>query len=336
MSFNIAKIIESGTMKEKIEKINDGYLDIKTCKTVRAVMAVLIILHHISQYAYFGPIFNMIFEQIGSTATVIFFFYSGYGVMTGLVNKENYMGSFLKKRMLSVGIPFLIANVIHFLCLKAVGLSGELLSALKELRIEEVLIPNSWFVIMLMMMYIAFYVSFGVIKSRKYGIEICAAMIMTVGLLLCGSGFREYWYSSLLAFVFGMFYADHGDRLRKLLSGKKLPVFFSCGAIFVLLTVMAKMVSYNYLVMIIRNLRSIAACLIILLLSSLIRQRNRVLEHVGDISYEIFLYHGIMMEILWLWLKNAPVFLVAVLILTFIFAEAFNRLVGFFHRIRER
>ncbi|SKC08320.1 Membrane-bound acyltransferase YfiQ, involved in biofilm formation [Lachnospiraceae bacterium] len=303
----------------------ENFLDINNCKIVRAIMAIMIMLHHISQYVYCSSIFNFIFEQIGSTATAIFFFYSGYGVMQGLINKNDYMNGFLKKRFVSVGVPFIIANLIYYVLLTVDGLFTDRMSYLFTRKFEKAIIPNAWFVIMIMLMYIAFYISLKFTQTRKTGIAVCSGIIFLYAIILCTVQLRPYWYSALFAFVFGLIHAEYKSKFDSLLQKHAVLKFiFFCFA-FLFLTVIAKVISSSYIVLIIKNIRAVITCTIVLWLSMIIGKRNSVLEHFGDISYEIFLYHGIIMEFLYMRVGNITVFILLIFILTFIIAETLHK-----------
>lgn len=60
---------------------------------------------------------------MGILFTSIFFFFSGYGLITSYLNKENYLDSFLIRRIPAVLFPFLITNIIYAYY-ETVGWSG--------------------------------------------------------------------------------------------------------------------------------------------------------------------------------------------------------------------
>ena len=85
-------------------------------KRIKAAACLLIILHHlvqkISVYGQIdkGPI--NVFNDFGYLFTAIFFFYSGYGLLASLYFKPDYLGSFLKRRLPIVLLPFWIINIL--------------------------------------------------------------------------------------------------------------------------------------------------------------------------------------------------------------------------------
>ncbi len=304
----------------------DYFLDINTCKMVRAIMALLIVIHHLSQYVYLGGPFNFLFEQIGNTSMVIFFFYSGYGLMTSLNAKTDYLNFFLKRRLKLVAVPFLIANMIFFVLLFLCGAIDSYISKITDMKIEEALIPNSWFVIMLVVMYVIFYLSFFMTEDRKSGLLLCIIFVLAIAFFLCAFDFGKYWYSSLFSFVFGLLYASNNVIFSNFFINKKSMKILLTALVFIILTSVGRRISNDYIILIIKNVRAILACMLVLWGSMLITRRYRLLEYIGDISYELFLYHGIVMRILSLWMSSVLLFLMTSILLSFIAAEIFHHL----------
>ena len=76
----------------------ENYLSVETTRAIKGICAVLILLSHLCTYLadYFTSLF--LFKFIGAMAVGGFFFVSGYGLQYGIMNKENYLKGFLKKR----------------------------------------------------------------------------------------------------------------------------------------------------------------------------------------------------------------------------------------------
>ena len=84
---------------------------------LRAFACLGVILHHLTQiitsYGEInkGPI--TILSSMGILFTAVFFFFSGYGLLISFMTKENYLDTFLIKRLSTVLIPFFTANTIY-------------------------------------------------------------------------------------------------------------------------------------------------------------------------------------------------------------------------------
>ena len=75
---------------------------------IKGLLALLIIIHHLSIYIK-DTILLKVFTIVGVIAVSAFFFYSGYGLMTSYLKKENYLKDFWNKRIMKIVIPYIIA-----------------------------------------------------------------------------------------------------------------------------------------------------------------------------------------------------------------------------------
>ena len=275
----------------------NNYIAMDTCKQIRGIMAVIIMLHHISFMVDFGVALNFIFRQVGATATTIFFFYSGYGMMLGLMNNPHYLKGFFKKRMVTVLVPFLIAGFAYGLFLLFAGRGAEVLKRLGKLLHGGTFLPYAWFVFTLLSLYCIFYLSFKWLSDFRKGILVCSALTLILALLLCYLQFEQFWYTSSFAFVFGLLFAYNFESFDGFLKSYKIPKATVTVILFLALTIFGKGISNAYIVLVLKNFRAILACIIILYGSMLIKRKNKLLLFLGMISYEFYLYHGVMMDV---------------------------------------
>ena len=90
-------------------KLREDSLSLDAMTSLKGLMAICVILHHISQKAAFQQTKTIpIFEHIGFLFVGVFFFCSGYGLYKSFSTKENYLKGFLKKRVL----PIVISSVV--------------------------------------------------------------------------------------------------------------------------------------------------------------------------------------------------------------------------------
>lgn len=112
VSFFGCKKAEKGSFEEEAWSRDQG-------KRIQAIACLCIILHHLTQiisnygWNYRGPI--TIFNETGFLFTSIFFFFSGYGLITSVHQKEGYLDHFLRNRLSTVLIPFWVCNIIYIL-----------------------------------------------------------------------------------------------------------------------------------------------------------------------------------------------------------------------------
>ena len=100
--------------RKSIFNANNDVLDKYNSNKIKGLLALLIIIHHLSIYIK-DTILLKVFTIVGAIAVSAFFFYSGYGLMTSYLKKENYLKDFLNKRIMKIVIPYIIAIIFTIL-----------------------------------------------------------------------------------------------------------------------------------------------------------------------------------------------------------------------------
>ena len=307
-------------------EFHEDFLSLKQSKIMQGVAAVGIIIHHLTQHItqygmeYKGPISYFIFAGIFFTS--IFFFCSGFGLMTSLQKKPNYLNTFLKKRLSAVLIPFLVSNVLYTvgvgLYFGTVGSVTEMIKCLVGIRLIN---TNTWFLVEITILYLAFYFIFRFIKKADKAMA--AMSIFVVALILFslflghdtseagGHWFMgEWWYNTTIFFLAGMFMARYYNKVvaffkkhyRWLLPVSiVLFIFLFYGQMIVLSFFGyyqeweghpgygAKLITLLY-----QNLSCVVWLGMILLLGMKIKIQNVILYTIGEISLALYIVHELV------------------------------------------
>lgn len=307
-------------------EFHEDFLSLKQSKIMQGVAAVGIIIHHLTQHItqygmeYKGPISYFIFTGIFFTS--IFFFCSGFGLMTSLQKKPNYLDTFLKKRLSAVLIPFLVSNVLYTvgvgLYFGTVGSVTEMIKCLVGIRLIN---TNTWFLVEISILYLAFYFIFRFIKKTDKAMAAMSIFVVALILfsLLLGhdtseSGghwfMGEWWYNTTIFFLAGMFMARYYDKVVAFLKKHYrwlLPVSIVLFIVLfwgqiIVLSVFgyyqeweghpgygAKMITLLY-----QNLSCVVWLGMILLLSMKIKIQNVLLYLLGEISLALYIVHELV------------------------------------------
>ena len=197
------------------------YFSLEISKGIQGFLAFTIILHHISVWLQSTNSIEGLFVYyyyFGAIVVGFFFFCSGYGLLYSLETKPNYLNGFIKKRVLTVLVPFFICNYIYMISGQISGIrysTKEIVAAF-----FGVLLLNSqtWFAVEIMIIYIIFYIIFKYIKNSQKAIcvmGICILLLMTYSFFngrdfITRSGglwfHGEWWYNTTLLFFIGMLY----------------------------------------------------------------------------------------------------------------------------------
>lgn len=183
--------IEFGVSDEFMSKDYTTYL--------RGICALAIMLRHI-RITDFAPL--NVFDYLGNPIVGIFFFLSGYGMLTRIKQTgiDNYMNGFILKRCVPLFVEYIFVWIFNFVCMFLVSGNFDFL--------KKIITPYSWFIIMIEVLYIVFYIGYKLFKDNLKRLIIfvtISELALIIALSVFGVG--ECWYLSLLCFSGGMIYS---------------------------------------------------------------------------------------------------------------------------------
>ncbi|WP_290911156.1 acyltransferase family protein [Eubacterium sp.] len=268
--------IEFGVSDEFMSKDYTTYL--------RGICALAIMLRHI-RITDFAPL--NVFDYLGNPIVGIFFFLSGYGMLTRIKQTgiDNYMNGFILKRCVPLFVEYIFVWIFNFVCMFLVSGNFNFL--------KKIITPYSWFIIMIEVLYIVFYIGYKLFKDNLKRLIIfvtISELALIIALSVFGVG--ECWYLSLLCFSGGMIYS-----VVNLNKKKTLPLIFGFGALAVVATgaeyVLSDKPKIIVLWALIYNVSVLSLAIVALSVGRYVRFKNPVFELCGKMSLEIYLLHGV-------------------------------------------
>lgn len=224
----------------KIELIANNNHEIAFDKGVTDVIKLLsiamIAIHHFLQYALTrgdGGTFSSLYcSQAGYLGVALFFFLSGYGVMKSHKRHQMSFGEFLNKRLLKIILPMLLANLLWAVFLFVFVDKLNVLELSQKLDVKNVswggvicsisIIYSKggayfdgtlWFIKVLLLLYIAFYIS-TLLKKKEVRLCVLALLIIVVALFV--ACFMNAWMAiSVPLFFLGAVIADSPSYISK-------------------------------------------------------------------------------------------------------------------------
>lgn len=290
--FIVLLIIFAGTKISSKGTYNEEYLSLKNTNALRGMCALIVAMQHTCAYQH--DKWTAPFLYIGFLCTSIFFFLSGYGLMYGSENKKRYLKTFLKKRVLTVLIPYLLANVIYLCIRQAVGMEISVMEFVEMYQKGEPYVSFSWFIISIMYFYVMFYVIFNIFKKN------IAVFLMIPGSVLYMYlvkliGFDYHWYTTAFCFAGGVIWYQYREVLTA--AARKqgfLKILLVFAITFALLFATFKNI-YFYIAG--SNITALCFQIFMMLWLQKVRIHNFVLEFLGKISFEFYILHGIVIKI---------------------------------------
>lgn len=204
----LAVILLSGA-KIRIRSWDDGFLSLSNTKILQGFCALVIIIHHMSQGLTNQKLLSP-FTNLGVLFVGIFFFCSGYGLIKSYKTKENYLKGFFGKRLPVVLVPFYVTTLIYLIVFLHIGPNVPIHQIILDLTGIQLVNPHAWYIVAIVLFYIAFYFIFKYIKNERYAF-LCMVLFLTgysvLGLYLRHGSWwlqGEWWYNTCLLFIMGM------------------------------------------------------------------------------------------------------------------------------------
>ena len=283
-----------------IPKTDVDYLSNKSTKSLKGLLALFIIFHHVSQKITTGENFSN-FEYMGRYIVALFFFLSGYGLYFQYSNNVNYMENFLRKRLSRIFIPFYVFIVIYVFYRSTLGEVVSLDFFLSFWKDHSNIVYNGWFVNSIIVLYIIFYVSFKK-KDSKTSFYMLTFLTLVYIFWKAYQNHGDWEYVSIMASLLGVFWMKNRISIDKFIEKNYfvflvsfsilMYVFRHYEAIMKNIGLTNKYVYYG----IVGNLCTMVFVVYFLLLTNKLNFSNKYLDYLGDISFEIYMIHGLIMH----------------------------------------
>lgn len=318
-----------------IPKTDVDYLSNKSTKSLKGLLALLIIFHHISQKITTGENFSN-FEYMGRYIVALFFFLSGYGLYFQYSNNATYMENFLKKRLVRIFIPFFVFIVIYVIYRATLGEVINVDFFLSFWKDHSNIIYNGWFINSIIVLYVIFYVSF-VKKDSKIAVYKLVFLTLVYIFWKAYQNHGDWEYVSIMAFLLGVFWMKNRVSIDKILE-KNYFIFLVSFSILIYvfhyyedimknIGITNKYVYYG----IVGNLCTMVFVVYFLLLTNKLNFSNKYFDFLGDISFEIYMIHGLVMHYLGKFFVSSGVndvlYTIVVLFISIVFAYYIKKLI---------
>lgn len=302
------------------------YLALDNTLSIRGLLAICIVLHHGSGYltkmSFISP-----FQHIGYLIVSLFFFLSGYGLTYGLKNKKGYMDGFLKKRLISVLIPYWICNTVYYAGVHLMGGQIEAKRFILSMLLLKVINGSMWYVQLQVLFYLLFYATFA--KKDNRPLFYTLFFVLYAGAL--AAGVEELYTESALAFPLGVIWCCYQDKIDKTMDAHYwtgLMGVVGITALSFFLKFTGALIDSDLVKQLGSSISAVAFCVSALWIAKKIRISNHGLSFLGSISYEIYLIHMLALNCAWkmpLLREHPLLFFIFSIAVTIVLAMVLNR-----------
>lgn len=314
-----------------LPKNSRDYLNPASTNGLKGILAIGIILHHLSQEVTTGDVFTN-FAYMGSYIVSIFFFLSGYGLYVQNSKSKTYLDNFFRKRLLKILVPFISIWMIYLIY--RIGMNKESINFdyfIKLFTVGKTVIYNGWFIDVIILIYIFFYLSFKFVENKRVAIIINSMFIIIIIAIKLHYSF--WWYNSILTFILGLVWAKNKDKIDEVIDNNLFTIMIS--------TTFLMFVFHNYDIVLIKlgltssymyalaaNMDNLIFTLYFILLIRNINFENKYLTALGGISFELYMIHGLVIQYFGRYYLSSKVndviFTVIVLVVSIILAKLIN------------
>lgn len=306
-------------IKDKNDNIN--VLNKQNTNSIKGLIALTVILHHLSQRIEGQSLFLL--RGIGYLIVGLFLFYSGYGMARATINKNDYLDTFWKSRVPKVIIPFMMANVLFIIGYSIFENKTYTITQIICYLIGIELIDSfKWYIWTTVILYIGFYISFKYFKNKK---SIIAMFIYINMYYWTCYTFKVsgWWYNSVFSFFVGVIFGMYSKSIIK---------FVQNNYKYTLIPVTVFLLIYTYGFkhgnIFTATIANVSFVISFILISIKVRIGNKFCTFLGGISYEIYLVHRLVLDILEYRIDNKYVYIALSLITSILLAYIFSKLVN--------
>lgn len=201
-------------------KLFENYMSKERTTSIKGVFAVIIVMSHMLQYigsrltAPPDAFAKTIIIGIGQLMVIVFFFYSGYGIMESLRRKPDYMRSFFRTRILKTLTHFDLAILLFIIVNTLLGKHYPIGRTLLAFTGWTSVGNSNWFVFCTLALYIVTLLAFGTLPRHKDLALITVALLTAVLILLLrAAGKDSWWYNTLPCYPLGMLWSSLSPKL---------------------------------------------------------------------------------------------------------------------------
>lgn len=314
-----------------LRKVEDGsFIGIKQTSAINGIFVMLVFLSHFKQYISIEKYENYylrFFDHMGQLIVVTFLFYSGYGIMFSLMNKQNYLNT-VPLRFLKVLIHFHMALLIFFVGGLAAGVRLPISTYLLALIGWDTIGNSTWFIFAILCLYVFVYIAGSLVKNRYELLVVFVSILCILFIfLLKTAGKSDYWFNTVLCFPAGMFFALNITKIEQVFSKRILyfvSILISLGIILVCKKLSGH-IGNHYVDIFLYEIKSIAFVWTIVSVTWILAICNPILSWLGGYVFEIYILQRIPMIPLENVAMNKYLYFIICLVVTLVMALVFKK-----------
>ena len=347
----LVAILFGGVKLCKNKTWNEENMSFNQTKCYLGFCAVIIAFHHIAQAtcaSWLNPKYIRhgldIFVTAGYPMVAMFLFCSGYGLYKSAKSKPDFFKRFIPVRIIPILIPTLLTMLVYifFRYWRKIPFYIDSPFAVNG---HETWHPYIWYVPCIILLYILFYIGFGLFKKDSIGILVVTIGIVGYIIFCIKLRYGTWWFNTAHMFLVGILVSKYEDKFfescKKLYVLRLIGTIILCvlfwflgdnaGGIYLMVFHHPYDFVYGYRCDLVAAIFQFLYCLAFMSLYYLISMKlkvgNPVLSFLGKFTLEFYLVHGIFIHMFGYrmiednvkpiyYIENVPLFVLVVIGLT--------------------
>lgn len=269
----------------------EKYLNKNDTTVINGICTLLIFFSHSTQYWFLSTNFSdrlyQHFQNFHNQWIVApFLFFSGYGVMWSIQNRESYLKFYPYNRIIKTLLNFDIVVIIYIIVSYLLGFNYSPTTILLSLVGIKSVGNSNWYIFAILFMYTASYISSRITTNKYFSVVIL--FLVTIIYCICVSSINmgDRFYSTIFCYPFGSFVAIYKDNIMNIIQNNKIKVPL------VLLCILT--LTYNFRIYpMIMNLSSVAIVMLLIYFLYFFEISSNILYFVGKHAFSIFILQRI-------------------------------------------
>ena len=306
---------------------NEDAFSLKQTKALQGFTAVCIMFHHMSQKTgapWHNPKYIIYglepFVPVGYYFVAVFLFCSGFGLYKSYKSKPDYLKHFCRNRILPIVVAFYLSEWIYTGVRAIMGEKMDLPKVLFYLSGAQLANTNAWYVIAIPFFYLFFWLAFRFCKREGTAITVVALGLlgyMMIGTVTDHNNWwmrGEWWYNTALVFLLGILFAKYEKTLtERAKKGYWIWLVLALVGMFAWFRLSSHLaddlgwyygenwrdplkVLHRWICALTQNMASFSYVCFLFLAMMKIRIGNKLLGLLGGLTLEIYLIHGMFVE----------------------------------------
>lgn len=265
-------------------------------QALKGICAVAIVLHHLSFAVDSGGTLLVLFRFLGNFCVGYFFLISGFGCsLRCFRNAAAPDAGYLVNRGLKILIPAVTAVLSAIVLHLALNLSNGGLRSTVDLIRSQTLLPNSWYIFAQCAFYVLFWIAAqaGVRNRKRFGGTMLAGSALCA-LLMC----RRFplILRNWLSFPAGVLVAANAECIGRL-KGRKAAGLMAAACLLCGMSLLLAKCTGGVLESVCYSVSTACFGFVVLLSGKLFRVCRTAGAKLGEISYELYLIHGVLIAV---------------------------------------